>query len=82
MILCSRSPSLASGCAPYRRSGFILLERSIISTSNLSSRFMTRARIRIEGQLYETGQKLHVTGFEELRDYIRQEFNRRGKEEP
>ena len=39
-------------------------------------------KIRIEGQLYETGQKLHVTGFEELRDYIRQEFNRRGKEEP
>ena len=39
-------------------------------------------KIRMEGQLYETGQKLRVTGFEVLRDYIRQEFRRHGKEEP
>ena len=39
-------------------------------------------KIRMEGQLYETGQKLHVTGFEELRTYIRQEFSQCGKEEP
>ena len=38
-------------------------------------------KIRMQGQLYETGQKLHVTGFDELRDYIRQEFKRRGMEE-
>ena len=38
-------------------------------------------KIRMEGQLYETGQKLHVTGFEELRNYIRQEFSQCGKEE-
>ena len=28
------------------------------------------------------GQKLHVTGFDVLRDYIRQEFGQHGKEEP
>lgn len=38
-------------------------------------------KLRIEGQLYETGQKLHVTRFDELRAYIRQEFSRRGREE-
>lgn len=38
-------------------------------------------KIRMEGQLYETGQKLHVTGFEVLRDYIRKEFSQHGKEE-
>ena len=38
-------------------------------------------KIRMEGQLYESGQKLHVTGFEELRNYIRQEFSQCGKEE-
>ncbi len=30
--------------------------------------------LHIEGQLYETGTKLNVTSFEELRDYIRQEL--------
>ncbi|MCB5940305.1 recombinase family protein [bacterium 210820-DFI.6.52] len=39
-------------------------------------------KIRMEGQLYEIGQKLHVTGFDVLRDYIRQEFGQHGKEEP
>lgn len=39
-------------------------------------------KIRLEGQLYETGQKLRVTGFETLRDYIRQEFSQQGREEP
>lgn len=38
-------------------------------------------KLRIEGQLYETGQKLHVTRFDELKEYIRQEFSRRGREE-
>ncbi len=38
-------------------------------------------KIRIEGQLYETGQKLRVTGFDVLRDYICQELGQRGKEE-
>ena len=38
-------------------------------------------KIRMEGQLYETGQKLRVTGFDVLRDYICQEFGQRGKEE-
>lgn len=38
-------------------------------------------KIRMEGQLYETGQKLRVTGFDVLRDYICQELGQRGKEE-
>ena len=38
-------------------------------------------KIRMEGQLYETGQKLSVTGFDVLRDYICQELGQRGKEE-
>lgn len=38
-------------------------------------------KIRMEGQLYETGQKLHVTGFDVLRDYICQELGQHGKEE-
>ena len=38
-------------------------------------------KIRMEGQLYETGRKLRVTGFDVLRDYICQELGQRGKEE-
>ncbi|MBM6976442.1 recombinase family protein [Intestinimonas butyriciproducens] len=38
-------------------------------------------KIRMEGQLYETGQKLRVTGFDVLRDYICQELGQCGKEE-
>ena len=38
-------------------------------------------QIRMEGQLYETGQKLRVTGFDVLRDYICQELSQHGKEE-
>ena len=38
-------------------------------------------KIRMEGQLYETGQKLRVTGFDVLRDYICQELSQHGKEE-
>lgn len=33
-------------------------------------------KIRIEGQLFETGEKLRVTGFDELRNYISQELSR------
>lgn len=33
-------------------------------------------KLRIEGQLYETGAQLHVTSFETLRQFIRQELNR------
>ena len=38
-------------------------------------------KIRMEGQLYETGQKHRVTGFDVLRDYICQELGQHGKEE-
>ena len=38
-------------------------------------------KIRMEGQLYETGQKLRVTGFDVLRDYICLDLGRYGKEE-
>lgn len=33
-------------------------------------------KIRIEGQLFETGEKLRVTGFDELRSYITAELSR------
>ena len=32
-------------------------------------------QIRMEGQLYETGKKINVTSFEELRTYIKKEIN-------
>ena len=32
-------------------------------------------KLRMEGQLFETGKKLNVTPFAELRDYIRQELS-------
>lgn len=32
-------------------------------------------KIRVEGQLYETGRRLCVTGFDELRQYIRSELS-------
>lgn len=32
-------------------------------------------KIRVEGQLYETGRQLRVTGFDELRQYIRTELS-------
>lgn len=31
-------------------------------------------KIRMEGQLFETGKRLSVTGFDELRQYIRREL--------
>ena len=31
-------------------------------------------KLRIEGQLFETGRNLHVTSFDELRQYIREEL--------
>ena len=32
-------------------------------------------KLRIEGQLYETGKKLNVTGYEDLRIYIKNELS-------
>ena len=32
-------------------------------------------KLRIEGQLFETGKKVSVTSFEELRQYIQQELS-------
>ena len=32
-------------------------------------------KLRLEGRLFETGEKLNVTGFEELRTYIKQELS-------
>ncbi len=32
-------------------------------------------KLRLEGQLFETGKKVNVTSFEELRNYIQQELN-------
>lgn len=32
-------------------------------------------KLRIDGQLYDTGNNINVTGFDELRTYIRQELS-------
>lgn len=46
------------------------------ATSSLESQSEEDWKIRIEGQLFETGEKLRVTGFEELRSYIGHALNR------
>lgn len=38
-------------------------------------------KIRMEGQLFETGEKIHVTGFDELRRFINLELSRDTSEE-
>jgi len=38
-------------------------------------------KIRLEGQLFETGEKIHVTGFDELKRFINQELSRGELEE-
>lgn len=38
-------------------------------------------KIRLEGQLYETGKKINVTGFDELKSFITQELSRGEMEE-
>lgn len=37
-------------------------------------------KIRLEGQLFETGERLHVTGFDELKQFISQELSKGAKE--
>ncbi|UOO37964.1 recombinase family protein [Oscillospiraceae bacterium CM] len=38
-------------------------------------------KIRLEGQLYDTGEKINVTGFDELKSFITQELSRGEMEE-
>ena len=38
-------------------------------------------KIRMEGQLFETGEKIHVTGFDELKRFINLELSRDTSEE-
>ena len=45
------------------------------SLSALDSQSESEWMLRLEGQFYETGKKISVTGFDELRRYIRQELN-------
>lgn len=45
------------------------------SLDALDSQSETDWKLRLEGQLFETGKKLNVTSFEELRRYIRQELS-------
>lgn len=45
-----------------------------LSYSALADQTEQDWKLRIEGQLYETGKNLHVTSFEELREYIREEL--------
>lgn len=43
--------------------------------AELAAQSETEWKLRLEGQLYETGKKLNVTGFEELRVYINNELS-------
>ena len=45
-----------------------------LSYSALADQTEQDWKLRIEGQLYETGKHLQVTSFEELREYIREEL--------
>ena len=42
--------------------------------SALASMTKSDWELRMKGQLYETGKKLHVTGYDELRQYITSEL--------
>jgi len=50
---------------------FYAQEKSVIELQRQSE---ADWMLRLEGQLFETGNKLHVTGFEELRSFITQEL--------
>ncbi len=50
---------------------FYLHEQSLSALENMTK---SDWELRIKGQLYETGKKLHVTGFDELRQYIMNEL--------
>ena len=43
--------------------------------AELAAQSESEWKLRLEGQLYETGKKLNVTSFEDLRTYIKQELN-------
>jgi hypothetical protein len=43
--------------------------------TELAEQSETEWKLRLEGQLFETGKKLNVTGFEELRLYITKELS-------
>ena len=51
---------------------FYLHEQSLSALENQSE---ADWMLRLEGQLFETGKKPNVTGFDELRKYIRQELS-------
>lgn len=50
---------------------FYIHEQTIIALENQNEEDW---KLRLEGRLFETDSKLHVTSFEVLRDYIRQEL--------
>ncbi|MBE5750110.1 MAG: recombinase family protein [Clostridiales bacterium] len=51
---------------------FYLHEKTIEDLQNQSEK---EWKLRLQGQLFETGKKLNVTGFEELKSYINQELS-------
>ena len=51
---------------------FYLHEQTIEDLQNQSEK---EWKLRLQGQLFETGKKLNVTGFEELKSYINQELS-------
>ena len=52
-----------------------LANHSISASSALAEQNAQDWKLRMEGQLFETGKKLDVTPFAELREYIRQELS-------
>ena len=51
---------------------YYLHEQTLAALANQSE---SDWKIRMEGQLFETGKQIRVTGFEELQTYIKQEIN-------
>ncbi|MBO5068507.1 MAG: recombinase family protein, partial [Clostridia bacterium] len=51
---------------------YYLHEQTIEDLQNQSEK---EWKLRLQGQLFETGKKLNVTGFEELKSYIKQELS-------
>lgn len=52
-----------------------------IDEASIESQSETDWKLRLEGQLFETGKKLNVTGFDELRQYIKQSLSDIKKED-
>ena len=52
-----------------------------LDMSTLEAQSEADWKLRLEGQLFETGKRLNVTGFDELRQYIRDSLSPIKKED-